>query len=108
VTIRLLAVAACAALFPAAAAAADESPGPMPHGAAMAATMMCRPAAQGERANAMMMGATKTELVCKAMPAAAQMMHGPDLSKALTVQQVDAAWRAYVESMMSVTGGGGG
>jgi hypothetical protein len=32
---------------------------------------------------------------------------GPDLSKALSADQVDAAWRIYINSIFVVPGGGG-
>ena len=69
-----------------------------------ATTMLCRPAAATETPTAMTMG-TKTPLICKNV-APAMMKKGPDLSHALTAEQVDAAWRKFTESMMIVTGGG--
>ncbi len=69
-----------------------------------AAMMLCRPATAKETPSAMTTG-TKTGLVCKTIPPG-MMKKGPDLSHALTVEQVDAAWRKFVESMMIVTGGG--
>ncbi|MBV9409781.1 MAG: hypothetical protein JO164_13215 [Candidatus Eremiobacteraeota bacterium] len=86
--------------------------GAMAHDAmhpATAATMLCRPAAAGEKPIAMTMG-TKSPLVCKAI--APQMMQkgkgGPDLSQALTPDQVDAAWRAYIQSVIVIPNTGGG
>lgn len=68
------------------------------------AMMICRPATAKETATAMTMG-TKTPLVCKTVTPA-MMKKGPDLSHALTSEQVDVAWRKFTESMMIVTGGG--
>ncbi len=68
------------------------------------ATMLCRPAAANETPSAMTAGTNKP-LVCKTVPAGV-MKKGPDLSHALTAEQVDAAWRKFAESMMIVTGGG--
>ena len=74
--------------------------------AAPSAMMICRPATAKETPTAMTT-ATKTALVCKTIPAA-MMKKGPDLSHALTADQVDAAWRKFVESMVIVSGDGGG
>jgi hypothetical protein len=97
---------ACAALAMPAFALADDAM--KSHdamaGPAAATTMICRPAAANETPTAMTT-ATKTALVCKTIPAA-MMKKGPDLSHALTSEQVDAAWRKFTESMMIVTGGG--
>ena len=73
-------------------------------GPAATTVMICRPATAKETPTAMTTG-TKTALVCKTVPAA-MMKKGPDLSHALTSEQVDAAWRKFTESMMIVTGGG--
>jgi len=106
---------ACAALAMPGLALADDAMGG--HGAMKGhepmATMMCRPAAAGEKPTAMMTGVSQTGIVCKAMDPAkmAKMMKkggGPDLSHALSADQVDAAWRAYVQSMLMVPGGTGG
>jgi hypothetical protein len=67
-------------------------------------TMLCRPATTKETPTAMTTG-TKTPLICKTVTPA-MMKKGPDLSHALTPEQVDAAWRKFTESMMIVTGGG--
>ena len=98
-------VAVAGAPFPA--FAADS----MMAGHAMAgpamATMVCREAKTAEKPNAMM---AKTGLICKAIPATA-MAHGevgPDLSKALTSQQIEAAWKAYLEKQFSVPAPTGG
>ena len=99
---------ACAAFaVPALAMADDAKADAMKGHDAMAgahAMMLCRPATAKENPNAMTMG-TKTPLVCKTVTPA-MMKKGPDLSQALTPDQVDAAWRKFTESMMLVTGGG--
>ncbi len=71
-----------------------------------AAMMICRPATAKETPTAMTT-ATKIALVCKNIPAA-MMQKGPDLSGALSADQVDAAWRKWVQSMIVVSGDGGG
>lgn len=105
---------ACAALaMPGLAMADDAMAGhdamakPAP---ATMATMVCRHAAPGEKATAMMMGDAKTMLVCKTMDPAMMMKKGsgPDLSHALSAEQVDAAWRAYVQAAIMIPGGTGG
>jgi hypothetical protein len=115
----LTAAFACAALAMPGLALADDamSGNAMSHDAmshdAMApgkmATMVCRPAAAGEKPTAMMMNA-KTGLVCKAMDPAKMMKKGagPDLSHALSAEQVDAAWRAFVQQAVMIPGGTGG
>ncbi|MBV8579066.1 MAG: hypothetical protein JOZ86_00355 [Candidatus Eremiobacteraeota bacterium] len=110
--IFLSAALASAALALPGFALADDAHDAMAHDAMQpttAATMLCRPAAAGEKPMAMMMG-TKAPLVCKAI--APQMMQkgkgGPDLSQALTPDQVDAAWRAYIQSVIVVPNTGGG
>lgn len=77
---------------------------------AMSGMMICRPAASGEKGNAMMM-AGHGAMMCKSVKA---MMHdgkivGPDLSKALTAEQVNAAWQAYLATQFTIpaTPGGG-
>ncbi|MDQ6924929.1 MAG: hypothetical protein M3154_01665 [Candidatus Eremiobacteraeota bacterium] len=102
----LSAAFACAALTLPASAMADDAMKSHDAMAAPTATamMICRPATANEVPTAMTT-ATKTALVCKTVPAAL-MKKGPDLSPALTSDQVDAAWRKFTESMMIVTGGG--
>ena len=99
---------ACAALTMPALAMADDAM--KSHDAMMAgppaAMMICRTAAAKETPSAMTMG-TKTPLTCKSVPAA-MVKKGPDLSRALSAEQVDAAWRTFVESMIHVGGDGGG
>jgi hypothetical protein len=74
------------------------------------ATMMCRPAAAGEKPMAMM-GAKG--MTCKSMaPMMAGGHMGPDV-KGMTAAQTDAAWRAWIEQAMQVqsasgTAGGNG
>jgi hypothetical protein len=103
---------ACAALAMPGFALADDAMGG--HDAMKApakmATMICRPAAAGEKPTAMMAGSSKTGIVCKTMNPEAMMKKGsgPDLSKALSAEQVDAAWRAYIQSMVTIPGGTGG
>ena len=106
------AIAACAVLAMPALALADamghDAMAASPSGAA--ATMMCRQATEKEKPSAMMMGTNQTPLVCKKIQP--DMMKkgkgGPDLSKALSAEQVDAAWRSWIVQMISVSGNGGG
>ena len=108
----LSAAFACAALaMPGLALADDAMMGHDAMAAPKMATMVCRPAAAGEKPTAMTMGAEKTGLVCK--PAAmAEMMKkkgfGPDLSRGLSAEQVDAAWRQFIQQAVSIPGGTGG
>ena len=109
-TTRFLSAAfACAALAMPGLALADDA---MSHDAmapSKMATMVCRPAAAGEKPTAMMMNGT-TGLVCKAMDPAKMMKKGsgPDLSHALSADQVDAAWRQFVQQAVMIPGGTGG
>jgi hypothetical protein len=106
---------ACAALAMPGLALADDAMGghDAMNKASMApakmATMICRAASSGEKPTAMMAG-SKTGIVCKTMNPEAMMKKGggPDLSKALSAEQVDAAWRAYIQSMVTIPGGTGG
>ena len=106
------AVAACAVLaMPALALADTMGHDAMSAGAASThGTMICRAATEKEKPSAMMMGASQTPLVCKKMQPDMMIKGkgGPDLSKALTPEQVDAAWRAWIVQMVSVPGNGGG
>ncbi len=98
----LLAAAAAVVLFGAPAFAMDKM-----HGGAMEASMMCRPAAAGEKPTAMM-GAKG--IVCKTMPKMDPKHMGPKTT-GMTQAQADAAWRAWIEQMMmiqSATGTTGG
>lgn len=101
------ALAACGVLAVPAFAPAQQAP----HDATThAATMLCRPATEKEHPTAMLMDG-KTPIVCKPMNAAMMMMNGkggPDISKAQTPAEVDAAWRAYITSMITVAGDAGG
>jgi hypothetical protein len=105
----LSAAFACAALAMPGLALADDT---MSHGAMAPkmATMICRPAAAGEKPTAMMMGTEKTGMVCKplAMDKMMKKGSGPNLSHALTAEQVDAAWRDFIQSAVSIPGGTGG
>jgi hypothetical protein len=68
---------------------------------------VCRSAGAGEKANAMMMAGQKG-LVCKSLEnemAAPKM--GPDLSKALTPAQTDAAWQKWLNSIIVIPATGG-
>ena len=110
----LTAAFACAALAMPAVALADDamSGNAMSHDATAShtmATMICRPAAAGEKPTAMMMNG-KTGLVCKAMDPAKMMKKGggPDLSHALSADQVDAAWRQFIQQAIQIPGGTGG
>ena len=104
--ILISAAFACATLTMPAFAMADDAMKAHDSMAGPPATtmMICRPAAAKETPTAMTT-ATNTPLVCKTIPAGV-MKKGPDLSHALTSDQVDAAWRKFTESMMIVTGGG--
>ena len=104
--IMMCAAFACAAFAVPAVAKADDAMKAHDAMAApsAAATMLCRPATANETPSAMTAGTNKP-LICKTVPAA-MMKKGPDLSHALTPEQVDAAWRKFAESMMIVTGGG--
>lgn len=103
---RLLSAALVAAALglPAAAFAADAMAGSMMMHAAPG-TVVCRPAAAGEHGMAMMMS-TKSMLVCK--PVTAKMMSGPDLSKALSPEQINMAWENYLNTIIAVPVTGGG
>ena len=109
--LMLSAAVVCATLaMPALAFADDMSKGTTTADAG--SMMICRQAAANEKPVAMMAD-NKTGLVCKTITAdmmakmkAKQM--GPDLSKALTSQQVDDAWRVYLAQMFAVPGTGGG
>ena len=105
-----LAAVAFALLAAPRAVAADSPAGSTPASSTVAmATMLCRPAAAGERAVATTMNAN-TALACKQVDAMMRngQVVGPDLSRALTVDQVDAAWRDYYLKafVVPVTGGG--
>lgn len=114
-TTRFLSAAfACAALAMPGLALADDAMGgnAMTHDAMASkkmATMICRPAAAGEKPTAMMMNG-KTGLVCKAMDPVKMMKKGggPDLSHALSADQVDAAWREFIQQAVQIPGGTGG
>ncbi len=72
--------------------------------ASMAATVVCRPATATEHGNAMMM-AGHAMMMCKPIAivtAGKKSTFGPDLSKALTSEQIDTAWRAWISKELSV------
>lgn len=95
----VLGVAAAAVLALAVPALAKHS--------AMEAKWMCRPAMAGEKPTAMM-GSKGIE--CKDMPAMTKAM-GPKMKPGMTAEQMDAAWRAWLEQQMliqSATGTTGG
>lgn len=72
----------------------------------MRATMLCRPAHTGEKATMM---AGSSEMVCKQVSDMTQKPNpGPDLSKSLTADQVNAAWQQWVRTMILVPTPGGG
>ncbi len=79
------------------------------HDPSTMATMLCRKAKPGEKPTAMMAGDAKVGIVCKTMDPAMMMKKdmGPKTS-GMSVDQADAAWRAYIESMILVPGGTGG
>ena len=100
----VLAAAAAVALFGAPAFAMDSMMG---HNA-MDATMMCRPAAAGEKPTAMM---GSKGIVCKSMAMKGGHM-GPN-TKGMSAAQTDAAWRKWIQEMMLIqsaagTAGGNG
>jgi hypothetical protein len=103
----VLAAAAAVALFGVPAFAMDSMSGP--HNK-MDATMMCRPAAAGEKPTAMM--GTKG-IVCKSMSGMMKGGHmGPDV-KGMSAAQTDAAWRKWVQDQILIqssagTAGGNG
>ncbi|GEM_PF-1748890 len=107
-TLFFAALAAAALAMPGL-AMADDAMGHDATAAQKMATMVCRPATAKEKPNVMMMDAAKTGMVCK--PISMEMMKkgsGPNLSHALTAEQVDAAWREFIQSAVSIPGGTGG
>jgi hypothetical protein len=93
--------------------AADDASGSM---------FMCRPAAAGETSNARMTANSDTALECREVSMKLKMSDGsmrtigrvtaktndgPDLSKALTPQQVNDAWVKWIDAMFHVTHEGG-
>ncbi len=109
----IAAALACVALAMPAAARADDAMsggGAMKHDAAASATMMCRKALAGEKPTAMTMGETKSGIVCKTMQPDMMMQktNGPKISPTMSAEQVDAAWRAYIQQITQIPGGTGG
>ena len=75
----------------------------------MDAQWMCRPAMTGEKPTAMM---GDKGIVCKNAPAMTSGM-GPKMKAGMTAEQMDAAWRAWLEQQMLIqsaagTSGGNG
>lgn len=103
-TISALVVATTLLSVPTIARAAESAAS-----AALEATVVCRPATAKEHGNAMMM-AGHAMMTCKPIafmkPTAKEAEFGPDLSKTLTPEQIDAAWRTWVEKQLSVLPGG--
>jgi hypothetical protein len=109
----LAAALACAALAMPGLALADDAMGGTAmtnHDMSKMATMVCRHAAAGEKPTATMADGSKTALVCKTVSMEKMMKKGagPDLSHALSADQVDAAWRQFVQQAVSIPGGTGG
>jgi hypothetical protein len=104
---RFLAIAAlAAATIPAAAVADEMQSGAGTMNSATSATMVCRTASGNERPTAIMMD-KKTAMVCKTLPDMTKPKAGPDLSGALTPDQVNAAWRKFFEMTINVPTLGG-
>lgn len=99
---------ACAALAMPGLALADDAMGGsgMSHDAMAqgkkTATMMCRPAAAGEKPTATMTNGAKTALVCK--PISMEKMH----QMMRNAGDDAAAWRQFVEQAIQIPGGTGG
>ena len=108
---RLIAATfACAALaVPAVALAEDAMSGHPAAAPQKMATMVCRAATANEKPSAMMVS-SNTGLVCKTIKPEMMMKKGsgPDLSHALSSQQVDEAWRQFIQSIVTVPAAGGG
>jgi hypothetical protein len=108
----IAAALACAALAMPWPALADDAMGGgsmMKHDTSSMATMMCRHAKPGEKPTAMMAGDAKTGLVCKTMQPDMMMKKdaGPKTA-GMTAEQVDAAWRQYIQNISVIPGGTGG
>ncbi len=91
----VLGVAAAAVLALAVPALAKHS--------AMEAQWMCRPAMAGEKPTAMMGG---KGIYCKNAPAMTSSM-GPKMKPGMTAEQLDAAWRAWIEQQMLIQSANG-
>jgi hypothetical protein len=100
------AVALLAAVGIAAADTAVQRRTPDP---AVVATVVCRPALAGETSNATFNGAG---LLCKKVDVATTAMvtgkGGPDLSKARTMEDVNAMWWNWASQTLEVRSGDGG
>ena len=80
----------------------------MAHDSAMMGTMLCRAAHAGEKPTAMTVGGDKG-IVCKTIqPDMMIKSHGPKITPSMTSEQVDAAWREYLQQISVVPGGTGG
>jgi hypothetical protein len=72
------------------------------------ATMICRPATGKEHGNAMM-AQSRQMMMCKPLaPSTAEGKTGPDIAKALTPAQVNAAWQQWVNVQFDIPATGGG
>jgi hypothetical protein len=97
----LLAAAGAVVLFGAPALAMDAMMG---HGNAMEATMLCRPAAAGEKPGAMM---GSKGLVCKSMDK--MMMAGGHMgpnTAGMSKADTDAAWQKWLHQAMLIQSNG--
>jgi len=90
-------------------AAADTSVDRRTPNPAVAATLMCRPALASETSNATFNGAG---LLCKRVDGVTAAMMtgkgGPDLSKARTMEDVNAMWYNWTTQTFEVLSGDGG
>lgn len=100
--IPTLMLVASALAVPAAAFAAETPP------ENLAATVICRAASPSEHPNAMML-ANHVAMMCKSLPTtvASETKFGPDLTNALTTEQINGAWRAWVNAKFTVPVSGG-
>jgi hypothetical protein len=73
------------------------------------ATMICRTAGPTEKPTATLTG-SNTALVCKTIKPEMMMKKGtgPDLSRALSSDQVDDAWRQFIQGVVTIPLAGGG
>jgi hypothetical protein len=104
----IAAVSGCAVVAMSALAFAQAGQNSAKPDPALLATMACRPSLAAEKPNAKV-GAVA--VICKSMPVAKMMMSehgGPDLSKALSADQVDHAWRDFVTAQLLIRSGDGG
>jgi len=109
-TILAAAIATASLAMPGVALADDAmGSGAMRHDASMA-TMLCRAAKPGEKPTALMVGDDKKPIVCKTVQPDMMMMkdHGPKITRTMSADDVDAAWRSYVQSILLMNGANGG